>query len=122
MRPVPEDYLIEKAEEVLGSDDVYAVVQAQRRKAAGGHELRFPAVVVSAVGHDTLTTLDGPFETATVLRFDVRGKAQNEVRRLSAAIVAALRAGGRLRSLLSLTDLYDDELSIHRRVRSVMVR
>lgn len=81
-----------------------------------------PAVVYYAVGQDTMTPLAGPYQTATAIRVEARDKTYAGAVAVSAAVVMALRKGGRLSQLLSLVDDYDEDLNIYRRIRSVMVR
>ena len=108
---------------VLGGNDCYYTVQRPIRNDRGTEELRLPAVVIRAIGQDALTTLsEGAHQTATIVRVEARARTYAAVLTLSDRLVAAMREGGRLVSLLSLIDDYDEPLGIHRRIRSVMVR
>ena len=108
----------EVAGAALGSDHCYPGVQP-----IVGDTLVLPSLVYYAVGQDVLTTLErGPHQTATAIRFEARDRDFAAAVQLSTSVVEALRRAGRLAELLSLVDEYDEELNIHRRIRSVMVR
>ena len=97
---------------VLGTNECYPMTQSNSV---------FPSIVYYSVGQDAVTMLEGAQQTATSIRYEVRSTDHRETVTLSQAVVAALRKGKRLRSLLSLTDQFDDKLSIYRRFRTVMV-
>ena len=114
-RPNPMQHFHAIACGIVGVDNCYPGVQR-------GDPIVFPSVVYHGIGQDVVSTLDlGPQQTATAIRFETRDKRYDSVVALSERIVAALGAGGRLQSLLSLMDIFDGELGIHRRIRSVMV-
>ena len=108
-------HFYEVAAGIAGAGAVFPNVQS-------GGTLSFPSIVYQAVGHDVISTIDrGPQQIGTAIRFEARARGYGAAVNLSERIVRALRAAGRMRSLLSLLDLFDDELGIHRRIRSVMV-
>ena len=118
MRPDAMALVYQIACRVLGTTYCFVTVQTDPSK--------LPAVVFYAVGQDTLTTLDtGPQQRGTAIRFEVRADRDSggfaATARLSTRMVAALRQSGRLVSLLSLVDDFDETLGIYRRIRSVMV-
>ena len=55
------------------------------------------------------------------MRFEARAKTPEEAKRISDQIISALRRNGLMRQLLALTDDFDDDLEIHRRIQSVML-
>ena len=105
---------------VVDPANCWALVQ---QRPPGEKDLVYPAVVYRAVGGETVTTLHtGPHEAATAVRVEVRSTDYAAVVRLSGELVEALRTTARLLALLALVDLYDEELAIYRRIRSVMIR
>ena len=106
---------------VVGAANVHEIVQPS--KLVDRHrEFEFPSVVFAVVGDESTQTLKGgPFRTGTALRYEARAKTPAETRRISGEIATALRARGLLKQLLALTDDFDDDLEIHRRIQSVML-
>ena len=106
---------------VVGAANVHEIVQPS--KLVDRHrEFEFPSVVFAVVGDETIQTLKGgPSRTATALRYEARAKVPSEAKRISDEIVSALRARGLMKQLLTLTDDFDDDLEIHRRIQSVML-
>ena len=114
-RPDPYQYVDETARAALESAHCYPVVAQSDA---------LPSVVYHGVGGDTISTLDsGVHDTTTAVRLDVRARTYAEVVRLSEAIVARLRAGGRLRDLGPPIDgLFVEGLGIYQRFRTVVIR
>ena len=104
---------------VLGSEHCYPAVQP----ASAENAPSFPSIVYRAVGQKILATQDaGPHQTGTAIRYELRSPKYDETLTLDKNLLHALRASARLVGLLSLEEDFDDELAIHRRMRSVMVR
>ena len=80
-----------------------------------------PAIVYYALGSETVTTFDGPFETATALRYECRAKDYDDATELSQKVLARLRDAGRLLRIGAGIDNYDEALAIYRRIQSVTI-
>ncbi|WP_425154706.1 hypothetical protein [Candidatus Palauibacter sp.] len=115
--------------------DAMAYVAAAARAALGTRYCWFgvardptqlPHVVYYGIGEETVATLDrGSRPVATRIRIDMRAATPAETISLDRALVAELRAGGRLKSLQGLQDDYEvvgEAGGVHRRIRSVAVR
>ena len=106
---------------IVGAANVHEIVQPSKK--VGSHrEFEFPSVVFAVVGDESEQTLKGgPFRTGIAVRFEARAKTPEEAKRISDQIISALRRNGLMRQLLALTDDFDDDLEIHRRIQSVML-
>ena len=106
---------------VVGAANVHEIVQPS--KLVDRHrEFAFPSVVFAVVGDESTQTLKGgPFRTGTALRYEARAKVPADAKRISDEIISALRKAGILKQLLVVTDDFDDDLEIHRRIQSVML-
>ena len=83
--------------------------------------ITLPAVVYAEVGQTSVTTFDGPQETATAVRYDVRARSKGESIEVADRIEAALQAENRLEQLLARNSVPDTDLAIYRQIRTVMI-
>ena len=81
----------------------------------------FPAVVYQGVGGDTVTTFEGSRQRTCAIRLDFRARSFSEAIRLAEQGLAAVRSGGRLRSVSGPVDDYDEEFNVYRRMWTVEV-
>ena len=79
----------------------------------------FPAIVYQVLSAETLSTLDGPFETGLTLRYEARSLGYDEALALSSRLLTRLRRAGRLLRIGAGLDDYDEQLMVHRRIQSV---
>ena len=81
----------------------------------------FPAVVYQGVGGDTVTTFDRIRQRTCAIRLDFRAKTFAEALRIAEQGLAAVRSGGRLRSVSGPVDDYDEEFNVYRRMWTVEI-
>ena len=115
VRVDPMTYVRDLACEVLGNQNCYPVVQPNPDQQ--------PSIVYYSIGSVNVVTSDaGPHDVSTAIRVESRAKTYGRSVEIDKDVISKLRAGGRLISVLSLIDEYDNDLSFYRRIRSVMVR
>ena len=77
----------------------------------------FPAIVYYLVGTDYTSTFSGLGQGAQRIRIDVRGREYGEVTDLVDKIMERIK--DRLVQVYNVTDAFDDELKIYRKIISV---
>ena len=107
-------FFIPIARSVLGNTNVYADLQPLGTS--------FPSIVFTFVGERIIPVYQGPMRDIVSMRYDLRAKTNTQLYELDSDLRSRLLRSGRAVTDSGAVDIYDNEFSVHRRVRTLGFR
>ena len=108
------DFFIPIARDVIGNNNVFANRQPL--------DTGFPSIVFTFVGENIVPVYGGPMRDVIAMRYDLRAQAVADLYELDSNLRSRLLRSGRMITDSGAVDIYDDEFSVHRRVRTLGFR
>ena len=101
---------VQKARRALGNNNCFAVYQPIADA--------FPSIIYTIISSETLNTFQtGAVDVALVIRYDIRAQTCEEITRIDFELLNLL--GSAVSTNTGPSDLYDTEVQIRRRLRTI---